>query len=242
MKKILLLLTLSTLLFSEESYIWTQDTKAMSQEKSEKIIKAFKNNTLSELTFEDDPIRDKKSLAFKENIFALGLSAGSSSYDEEISNTTGSQTSNYSVTNFKFTLAKDYTLWHKEYTQPTRIYFTYALNSLENDVDFSTWTLGLRENMYYWPLYSTPTYTLYPTASLEIGSSRLKRNSNTMSGFTTELEVGLSYSRYDNFEYALNLNMTSVAWKHPLDGVADEMQGIGVNFGVTYKFMYGDFQ
>ena len=241
-KTLLLLLPLSTLLFSSSDYIWSKETKAMSQDKSDKIIQAFKSGDSSDLNFEDDSSRKKNILDFKENIFVLGLSLGAKSYSEEISNRNGSQTDSYSSYNLKFTLAKDFTLWHEEYTQPSRISFSYALTNINSDVDFTTWTLGLQENMYYWPLYKTSTYSIYPTASFELGSSKLDRAKSSMSGFTTQLAVGLTYIRDDNFEYFVNLSSDSIRWKHPLDGIEDEMIGFGVGFGVNYKIMYGDFR
>ena len=242
MKKTLLLITLSTLLYATPDYIWSEDTEAMSQDKSDKIIQSFKDGDTSDLIFQDDSKREKNIINFKENILVLGLSLGRNTYTEKISNTTGSHSDTFSSSSLKFLLAKDFTLWHEEYTQPSRIYFTYSLNRVDSGIDFSTWTLGLQENMYYWPLYKTSTYSIYPTASLEIGSSKTDRGSNSMSGFTTEFQAGLTYSRFGNFEYFLNLSVDSINWKHPIDGIADEMTGLGINFGINYKFMYGDFK
>ncbi len=242
MLKTLFLLTFSLLLSANAEYIWSQDTKTMSQEKSDTIIQAFKNGDPSDLIFKDDPKRQKMISEFEENLMVFGLSLGSSSYTEEISNTQGSYSNNYSSYDLTFTLAKDFTLWHEEYTQPSRIYFSYALTKANEELDFSTWTLGLRENMFYWPLYKTSTYSIYPTASFEVGSSSIQRGSSSMQSLTTALQAGLTYTRYGNFEYFLNLSGDSIKWKHPIDGIADEMIGLGVKFGINYKLMYGDFE
>ena len=242
MKKTLLLCALSTLLFSNPDYIWSKDTQAMSQDKSDKILQSYKDGDADNLTFKDDPKRKNDTVDFKENIFVLGLSLGADSYSQEVSNAQGSYFGTHSATNVKFTIAKDYTLWHEEYTQPSRLYFAFALTQVDTNVDYRTWTIGLRENMYYWPLYKSSTYSIYPNASFEIGSSNINRGNSSMSGFTSQVEFGLTYSRNSNFEYFLDARASSITWKHEIDGVADEMSGVGISFGLNYKLMYGDFQ
>ncbi len=241
MKKTLLLLLSTTLLLNASDYIWSKDTQTLTKEKSDKIIQAFENDDTSKLVFENDPKRSKNIHNFKENMFVLGLSLGINSYSEEISNTNGSKETTYSANNFKFLIGKDFTLWHEEYTQPSRVYFTYALTKVDSDVDFTTWSVGLRENMYYWSLYKTSSYNIYPTASFEFGASSLSRSSSSMSGLNSQAQVGLTYSRDDNFEYFVNLSASTTSWKYPIDGIADKMTGMGVNFGLNYKIMYGDF-
>jgi hypothetical protein len=241
MTKTLLLILSTTLLLTASDYIWSKDTQVLSEEKSNKIIQAFENDNTSELVFKNDPKRAKNVYSFKENIFVIGLSLGINSYSEEISNTTGSIENKYSAKYLKLLIGKDFTLWHKEYTQPSRLYFAYAFTKVESDVDFTTWSVGLRENMYYWSLYKTASYNIYPTASFEFGASSIDRLSGSVSGLNSEVQVGLTYARNDNFEYFINLSANNTSLKHPIDGIADTMNGIGVNFGINYKLMYGDF-
>jgi len=241
MKNILLLILSTALLLNASNYIWSKETPTLTKEKSKKIIQAFENDDTSELVFENDPKRTKDIHNFKENIFVIGLSLGMYSYNEEISNTNGSSENRYSANNFKFLVGKDFTLWHEEYTQPSRAYFTYAFTKINSDVDFTTWSIGLRENMYYWSLYKTASYNIYPTASFEFGKTRIKRSSGVIKGLNSEIQIGLTYARGYNFEYFINLSATATSLKYPLDGIADKMNGTGVNLGINYKLMYGDF-
>jgi hypothetical protein len=242
MKKTIVLLTfLSSCLFSSDN-IWTKETQGMSESKSEKIINAYLKGETQELNFEDDPEVKKYKLDITENIFTLGLSVGGSSATDTVSNTTGSQTLTNDSYSVKLIVGKDFTFWHENYTQPTRLYLTYAYTTLGSVADMTTWTLGIKENMYYWPIYTADTYSIYPTFSLEFGRSALHRDSiSDIDGYTTEADLGINYVRDNNFEYSLNLNVSNTIWEYPLDGIAYETLSFGVFLGVTYKFNYGDF-
>jgi len=242
MYKILTFLLLSTISLYGNDYIWSQDTPPMSQDKSDAILKSFSNGgDVSKLNFDDDPHRIKEMYQFKENIFVVGLSIGGASYNEEVSNKTGSKSTTYSSYNAKFSFAKDFTLWHKKYSELSRIYFTYSLSKINSDLDFTTWTIGLRENMEYWTIYKSNTFKIYPTASIEFGRSNITRDSHSIDGLTSEFNLGLTYARGINFEYFCNLYASSIDWKHPIGGIADEMKGFGVAIGLNYKLMHGDF-
>ncbi len=232
---------MSVMILNASDNVWSKETKVLSEEKSDRIIKAFVNGETTEFNFEDDPNSKTKVYDFKKNIFVIGLSLGSDSYSEELSNKTGTKTLSYSSYDAKFTIGRDFTFWHNEYTQPTRLYLTYSFTKLSSDTDFTTWTLGLQENMSYWSLYKTNTYSIYPTLSFELGSSSIARDNNSISGFTTELNLGIKYVRDNNFEYFLKVSTNSIDWKHPIYGVADNMSAYGINLGLNYKLMYGDF-
>ncbi len=255
MNKTLLLILLGSLSLHASDNIWSKNTKTLTQSKSEQILQAYENSDTSELNFKDDSKKKPNLYNFKENIFVVGLSVGGASISEEISNKTGSVTSSYSSINTKLMIAKDFTLWNEEYTQPTRLFFSYAFTTLDNDVDFTTYSLGIRENndvdfttyslgirenMEYYTFYETASYRLYPTLSLELGKSYIDRGSESIQGFSTEINLGVNYVRDDNFEYFLNLSATSTNWSHPVDGIADEMSGFGLSIGLNYKLNYGD--
>ena len=220
---------------------WTQDTQGLSKENSNKVIEAYtKGKELPlNLSFKDDKI-DKEPLGIEENILVIGASFNYSSTTETLENTKGTKEESYSTSSLRFLLGKDFTFWHEQYTQPARFYLVYALNYLSSDVSTSSITFGLRENMFFWPLYSSPKSILFPTLSFEMGSSTLKRGSLSIGGLTSEASAGLTYQR-GNFEYFANLNYTSITWDYPLDGIVDNSSSIGLNIGLTYKFMYGDF-
>ncbi len=240
MNKTLLLILLGSLSLVASDNIWSKDTKALNQEKSERILQAYESGDTSNLNFEDDKNKKSNLYDFTENIFVVGLSVGGASLSEEISNKTGSATSSYSAINTKLIIGKDFTLWNEEYTQPTRLFFSYAFTTLDNDVDFTTYSLGIRENMEYYTFYETANYRLYPTLSLELGRSHINRGSESIQGFSTEVNLGVNYVRDDNFEYFLNLAASSTDWKHPIDGISDEMSGFALNIGLNYKLNYGD--
>lgn len=221
--------------------VWSQDTVPLKKSKTTKIIDAYISGDSSTLEFENDEIIKPALYDFKENVLVVGLSFGGASYDEELSNTKGSSSTSHSAYSTKFTIGKNFTMWNEEYTQPTRLYFTYAFTALDTDVDFTTWTIGIRENMDYWSLYKTSTYKIYPTVAFEVGQSSISRETYSISGLTTDFSIGLTYSRDDNFEYFINLFNENIIWQHPIEGIADEMRGFGLRTGVNYKLNYGDF-
>ncbi|MEA1893296.1 MAG: hypothetical protein U9N33_11385, partial [Campylobacterota bacterium] len=161
MHKIVLFISLGFVGLFALDNVWTKDTQGLSKKKSDEIIKSYEAGDNSKLDFADDPKSKTPYYGFKENIFVIGVSVGGASYSEDLSNITGSKTSSYSSYNAKLTIGKDFTLWHENYTQPTRIYLTYVFTKLDNDLDFTTWTVGIRENMEYWSLYETDSYKIY---------------------------------------------------------------------------------
>ena len=229
-----LLLTLSLSLSAAEN-IWTQDTKALSAQKRDAIIKAYRDNNQSSFEFEDD-LKPVITSDIEDNILVIGLSLGSGTITETLTNTRGSYDTEYTMSSLKLILGKDFTLWHEEYTEPVRIYLAYEYSFLNTEVDFSTVTLGFKENMRFWPLYKSQNYIIYPSLSYEIGSSTLTRSSYKVSGVTSEFAGGLTYQR-EAFEYALNLIYHQTAWDHPIDGIKDEAQGIQVHFNLNYRWM-----
>ena len=238
LKKSILIMSLLFLNINAADNVWSEETQSLSKEKSDKIIRAYQDGNQSTFTFEDDP-KVKIISDVEANILVVGLSLGFGSSEEEVSNKSGAYTTDYTHSTVKLTLGKDFTFWHEEYTQPTRIYMTYAYTGLSTDVDFTTITVGIKENMRYWPLYETKSYVIFPTVSYELGSSSLTRGSNDISGFTTEVNGGLVYQRGD-FEYAVNVAFNQIAWEHPIDGIKDETQSVQFNMGVNYRWMYDE--
>ena len=234
---LLLLIFLSLSLGAAEN-VWTQQTKSLSPQKSDAIIKAYLDENQTTFEFDDDEEPLKVS-EIEENILVVGLSLGYGAATETLSNTRGSRDEDYSVGNVKLILGKDFTLWHEEYTQPLRFYLSYAYSALSTEVDFTTVTFGMQENMRFWPLYETKSYIIYPTLSFEIGSSSLKRGEKKISGRTSEFAGGLVYQR-GNFEYALNLAYNQTAWEHPVEGIKDESQGLQMHVNVNYRWMYDE--
>ena len=242
MRKILIVLyLLGYTVLSASNPIWSKDTQPLSETKKEKIVEAFKNSDNLRIDFTDDLIPKRILYDFKENIFVIGLAVGGQEYSETLSNRSGSKTLSLSANTLEISLAKDFTLWHEDYTQPTRLYILYSITQLDSDIAFSTTSFGLRENMYYWSLYKTDSYNIYPTISIELGQSSLKREEYSISGYTAMADIGITYIRDANFEYFLNFDYSSINWKHPIDGVDDKMGGFGLSFGLNYKLMYGDF-
>jgi hypothetical protein len=242
MKKIIILLTfLSFALFGADN-IWTQETQGMSESKSEKIINAYLKGKSQELNFQDDPEVQKYKLDITENIFTLGLSIGGNSATDTVSNNTGSQTLTNDGYGIKLIVGKDFTFWHKDYTQPTRLYLAYDYATLGSASEITTWSFGVKENMYYWPIYNTDKFTIYPTLSLEFGRSTLQRDSiANITGYKMGADLGINYVRDNNFEYYCNFNISNTAWDYPLDGIAYETLSFGLYLGLSYKFNYGDF-
>ena len=102
-------------------------------------------------------------------------------------------TEEFSSQNITLTLGKDFTLWHKDHTEPTRLYLTYSHSNISSNIHYNSYTLGLKENMFYWSLYKDTHFTLYPTFYLEMGSSSLRRNQQDISRFTTLYGAGVTY-------------------------------------------------
>jgi len=238
LKKSILIMSLLFLNINAADNVWSEETQSLSKEKSDKIIRAYQDGNQSTSVFEDDP-KVKIISDVEENILVVGLSLGFGSSEEEVSNTNGAYTTTYTHSNVKFTLGKDFTFWHEEYTQPTRLYMTYSYTGLSTDVDFTTVTVGIKENMRYWPLYETKHYTIFPTLSYEIGNSSLTRGSHDISGLTTEVNGGVVYQR-GNFEYIVKLAYNQISWEHPIDGIKDETQSFQFNMGLNYRWMYDE--
>jgi len=218
--------------------IWTKDTKALSQQERDAVIKAYQDNNQSDFEFTDD-IKPPKISDIEDNILVVGLSLGYGSITETVTNTRGAYDVDYSIGSFKMIFGKDFSLWHDEYTEPVRIYLTYSFNTLSTDVDYTSFTVGIKENMRYWPIYKSENYIIYPTLSYEIGSSNLTRKEYDISGVTTELAGGVSYER-GNFEYAMDLSYDQIAWNHPIDGIKDESQGLQVHLNLNYRWMHNE--
>jgi len=234
---VLLLPALGITLNAAES-VWTQNTKVLSQKNSKAIIRAYKDNNQSNFEFTDD-IEPPKTSDIEDNILVLGLSFGYGSITETLTNTRGSYDVDYSINSLKITFGKDFTLWHDEYTQPVRLYLTFSYNILSTDIDYTTITIGIKENMRYWPLYTSENYLIYPTLSYEIGSSHLTRSEHDISGVTSELAGGIGYER-SNIEYTLDLSYSQTAWNHPIDGIKDESKGLQVHMNLNYRWMYDE--
>ena len=234
-KRLLAILVTLSLSLSATENVWTQETKALSAQKRDAIIKAYRDNNLTDFEFEDD-LEPVVISDIEDNILVVGFSLGYGSMSETITNTRGSYDRDYTMSSLKLILGKDFTLWHKEYTEPIRIYLTYEYSLLSTEIDLSTITLGFKENMRYWPLYRTQNYIIYPNLSYEIGSSSLTRSSYEISGVTSEFSGGLTYQRAD-LEYALNLIYHQTAWEHPIDGIKDEAQGLQLHINLNYRWM-----
>lgn len=234
----LIALLLTTELFAVEN-AWTKNTPALSSSKSEAIIKAYEENNTSKIIFDDDP-KKVTDRVFDENIFMVGIAMAYEANSEKTYNKSGDKTENFSATNLTLTLGKDFTLWHEDNTEPTRLYMTYSYSNISADVSYSSYTLGLKENMFYWSIYKDAEFNLYPTLYLEMGSSSLTRNEQDISGFTTLYGAGITLAQHKNFEYMLNFHLKNIDWEHPVEGVADEMNVYSFTIGVNYKLMYGD--
>jgi len=238
-KIILSLLSISSLIFSYDN-IWSQTTPTMDRNDRYEALREFNQNEFKPFEFKDD----KKELTvygFQENMFVVGLEVAGIPYSEKLSNKTGTKNVNLDSYHIQFTLGKDFTLWHKEYTQLSRLYLTYTYTILDSNVKMNSWSFGLRENMKYYSFYETKISSVYPTFSIEIGKSFIHRDTQTIHGLKSAASIGLTYSYKDNFEYFVNLLTNYTNWKHPVDGISDQMNGFGLGIGINYKIMYGDF-
>ena len=218
--------------------LWSQDTQTVSPAESEKAMKMYTQDHNVTFRFADDPVYKTKS-DFESNILVVGASLGYGSSTETVSNTTGSYDFDQTLGVAKILIGKDFTLFHEEYTQPVRIYLTYAYSFLSEGVNYTTITLGIKENMRYWPLYKAKKYIIYPTLSYEIGSSSLERASTKISGLTSEFKGGVVYERAD-FEYGLEVAYNTIAWNHPIDGIKDESVDLQLYLCINYRWMYND--
>ena len=218
--------------------VWTPETKGLTPQQRDAIIKAYREGNETVIEFEDD-VTPVVISEIEENILVVGASIGYGSTTETVSNTVGAYDVDYHVSSFKLLLGKDFTLWHEEYTQPVRLYLQFTYSALQTDVAVSTFTFGIKENMRYWPLYEGKDYSIYPSLSYEIGSSSLQRATYDISGITSEVSGGLIYQR-ENFEYAFNLVYTQTAWEHPIEGIKDESQGFQAHLNLNYRWMYDE--
>jgi len=218
--------------------IWSQDTQTLSSQESEQAFKSYTQEHDITLKFADD-IVIKEASDIEDNILTVGVSLGYGTSTETVSNTTGSYDLDHTLGVAKVIIGKDFTFFHEEYTQPVRIYLTYAYTLLSEGVDYSTITIGIKENMRYWPLYKTNKYIIYPTLSYEIGNSSLKRASTKISGLTSEFRGGVNYAR-GHFEYGLEIAYNSIAWDHPIDGIKDESVGLQLHLCLNYRWMHDE--
>jgi len=218
---------------------WSKDTPTLSDTKSKKIIQAYIDGNTTNIHFEDDT-KNHITYNYRENILMFGFELARDFNSEKVYNLSGNKTEKFSSTNFKLLLGKDFTFWHDEYTQPSRLYASYSYNIINKDVTYTTSLFGLRENMFYWSIYKKNKLNLYPTFNLELGSSKITRSSFISSGFTLGTGTGLTLNMNDNFEYFININYKKTDWEHPIDGVADEMTSYCLSIGLNYKLMYGD--
>jgi len=232
---LLLLLLLLTLQAAENS--WTTETPSLPASKTQTIIEAYEANNTQNITFKDDPKKIYITTS-EDNILVLGTSFSFGLTQERVYNTRGEYTTDYSLFSGKVTLGKDFTLWHQDYTQPSRFLVSYSYNYLNSETGYQEVLFGYEERMRYWPLYKTSKATLYPTLSYALGRAQLSRKKYHIQGQTSEITTGLSYERH-NFEYLVTLVYHQASWEHPIEGIGDESSSYNLNFGANYRFMYG---
>lgn len=239
-KAIYIIIFVHSLLYASDN-IWSKETQAIPQSKYENIIKDYNSKTDSKLDFEDDRGEITYRYGYNKTILNVGLSIGTTKHNVSNKLNLVQDKNSYTTSNIKFTLGKDFTFLHKEGTQPTRIFFTYAFEKLDNELDFVIWTLGVRENMEYWSLYENKNSKIYPAVSLEIGKGTLEKLNYDISGITSEVNVGLTYAYGNSFEYFFNISYDYVYLldKKYNDNV-DTFSGFGCNVGITYKILYDD--
>ena len=238
LKKVVLFISFVLVSLQADGNVWTRETKGLSPEKRDAIIKAYRESNTSTLEFEDD-VAPIVISDIENNILVVGASVGYGTRTETVSNMVGAYDVDYSVSSFKLLLGKDFTLWHEEYTQPVRLYMQFTYSALSTDVAVTIFTFGIKENMRYWPLYESDSYCIYPSLSYEIGSASLHRTAYDISGITSEFSGGLSYQR-GNFECALNIVYNQTAWEHPIEGIKDESQGFQTHLNLNYRWMYDE--
>ena len=239
MNKVLYIVILIYSLVYASDNVWSKETQAIPQSQYENIIKNYNSNTDSKLDFEDDREEITYRYGYNKTILTVGLSVGATKYDVSNKKDRIQDKDSYTASNIKFTLGKDFTFLHKEGTQPTRIFFTYAFEKLDNNLDFIIWTLGVRENMQYWSFYKNENSKIYPTVSIEVGKGRLEKVNYDISGITSEANIGLTYAYGNNFEYFFNLSYdyAGLLDKKYNDNI-DRLSGFGCNLGITYKILY----
>lgn len=241
MNKFMLLIMLSLSFLNATDNIWSKDTPSISASKSDSIIKEYNQEKNQKLNFEDDVGAKNYKYNYKKSVLIVGLGVGTINYQETIKDDYTTQKNSYKSTNAKITVGKDFTFFHKEYTQPTRIFFTYAFERLEENQEFTIWTLGIRENMEYWSFYQTTKARLYPTISLEVGKANFQKLYYDISGISSQINLGTTYAYGDNFEYFVNLSYNYMALVNKYhDHKLDRITGFGLNIGLTYKIMYDD--
>lgn len=241
MNKLILFIAISLSIVNATDNVWSKDTQTISESKSDEIIKTYNQEHNSKLNFEDDIGEKKSRYGYNKTILTIGLGIGSINYNETTTNSYTTEKNSYTSSNIKLTIGKDFTFLHKEQTQPTRIFFTYAFEKLENDLDFVIWTLGIRENMEYWPFYIGQNYKIYPTISLEVGKATLEKLQYDISGVISQVNLGATYAYKNNFEYFVNISYDYAGLVNKqYDDNIDRMNGFGINIGVTYKILYDD--
>ena len=238
MKSIFFLPFLLTVTLFADGHIWSTKTPALTPAQSKQVIHAYEENNQTEIVFKDDP-KVLVTSKIEANILVLGASIGMGSTSERIYNSVGEKVETYGHVNAKFTIGKDFTFWHEEYTQPTRIFATYTYTYLQQSLGYHTFTMGLEERMRYWSFFKTDKGTFYPTLSYQLGRTVLSRKYESIEGRTSELNTGVTYEHL-GFEYFLTLAYNSITWQHPIEGIGDESTNYQMNLGVNYRFMYED--
>jgi len=234
--KTLLLLFLSLSLSASQSS-WSVKTPALSDSQTATIVAAYEDNKTTNITFEDDPVAEFTPL-YEDNILVLGASLGFGITQERVYNIKGEYTLDFTNANTKLMIGKDFTLWHADYTQPSRFFISYTYTYLSSKVGYHSYLFGYEERMRFWPLYQTDTSILYPTLSCAFGRSDLSRETYKISGRTSEFSTGLTYER-QQFEYFFTFSYGQIVWEHPVEGIGDESSNYNLNVGLTYRFMYG---
>jgi hypothetical protein len=241
LKKIIFsILCISSLALSSEN-IWSQQTQTLDNAQTKDILKDFDKDKFELFNFKDEDEIELQDSYYDSNFMVFGIQATGLAYSEKLSNEKGSKTVDTNGYNIQLSIGKDFTLWHKDFTQPSRIYFKYSYSLLDSDIEMTSWGFGLKENMSYYSFYTTQNSKIYPTFSIEIAKAYIDRDNQTIHGLKSVGTLGVTYAYKKHMEYFLDLVCDYNDWKHPVDGISDQIIGYGLSLGINYKIMDGDF-
>ena len=233
----ILLIIVTTNVFADTT--WSDQTQPLDAKKVDEILNQDQNSSFWKLNLINSDQKDR--YLFKSNLLVLSMQIGMSKGDETVSNKNGSRSANLDLKEVKLVLGKDFTLWHDEFHQYSRLFIAYSYTASQDNISYTTISLGLLERMRYYTFYKTKNWDFYPKISAEAGTSKLERDSYNIDGFTMEAGAGIVAQYRHNYECSLDMAYKTTRWQYPIDGIEDKFNGFYIGIGFSYRIMYGDF-
>ena len=218
---------------------WSDQTTPLDDSQVNKVLNQAESKSFWDINLVDD--KQENKYLVKSNLVVFSVNAGLSMLDETLSNKNGSKKTNLDIQELKFVLGKDFTLWHDEFHQYSRLFLAYTYSTTKDNVSYTTFSLGIQERMKYYTFYKIKNWNFYPKISIEAGTSTLKRSNYNIDGFTIEGGASIVAQYHYNYELSFDTTYKRTRWQYPVDGIDDSFEGFYVGLGFSYRIMYGDF-